>query len=76
MSDRYDAYYAGLDFKEMDYNSIKTEMENRLYAAAIMFEHLKGSQRISGNGHHMAQRVVRFCVDLLDERWIEKAQHD
>jgi len=59
------------ELKTMEMDAIGAELSNRVYAAAIFLEQLEFAGRISGNGHHKAQRVAQKAVDELNRAWIE-----
>jgi len=54
----------------MDLESAKSEMCNRVYEAAILFERFENAGKVRGNGHHMAQEVAGFAEKMMAERWI------
>ena len=54
----------------LDLELAKAEMRNRVYEAAILFERLENAGKVRGNGHHMAQKVAAFAVEMVAERWI------
>ena len=62
-------WYAKLDFKKMDQESIEAEVRKRVYNACLVFERLEDAGRIRGNGHHMAQDFSTMAANEIRERW-------
>ena len=60
----------------MDLESAKSEISNRVYEAAILYELFEDAGKVHGNGHHMAQSVAAFAEKLMTERWLAKAGFD
>ena len=54
----------------MDLASAKSEICNRVYEAAILFERFEDAGKVHGNGHHIAQSVAAFAEKLMADRWI------
>ena len=57
--------------------AIKVWIEQEFYIAGRIFEQLEDAGLIYGNGHHMAQAVARYAVELfekrlIDSKWIKK----
>jgi hypothetical protein len=50
----------------------EAHMSNRVYEACILFETLENRGLISGNGHHLAQKMAQEAVDLLKSRWVKR----
>lgn len=50
------------------------ELSNRVYKAAIFFEHLEGKGKVRGNGHHMAQEICRQACEMLRGRWVKPCE--
>lgn len=44
------------------------DLEFKVYNAALILEDMERYGLIHGNGHHMAQKVAKFAVDLAKER--------
>lgn len=69
--------YTRAELEQMDLETAKVELSNALYAASRLIEQLEytktpnGGKRISGNGHHLRQKISKFGTDLLAERWSE-----
>ena len=58
---------------EMTLKDAQTELSNELYAASRIIERLErvnGVKRISGNSHHIRQKIAEFGMDLLAGRWL------
>lgn len=55
----------------MELAEAENELSNRVYKAAIFFEHLEGQNKVWGNGHHMAQNIAELAVNILKGRWIK-----
>lgn len=67
--------YTKEQLENMDLETAKAELSNALYAASRLMEQLEytktpdGHKRITGNGHHIRQKISKFGTDLLTERW-------
>ena len=48
------------------------EIGNRVYKAVLLFEELENKGLVVGNGHHMAQAVVKFAEEKMYEVWKEQ----
>ncbi len=49
---------------------IEAVLSAKVYQACVhVFETLEVDQTITGNGHHMAQKVADQAVELLKSRW-------
>ena len=48
-----------------------TEIGNRVYQAALLFEELEGKGHIEGNGHHMAQAIAEHAKLVMEQRFKE-----
>jgi len=61
--------------KPLTLEDAKVELSNSVYEATRLIEDLeytlnaKGDKTIRGNGHHIRQQIVKFAIDLLEERW-------
>ena len=51
------------------YEEVRIAVVRALYEAAMIFERLEDQGLIRGNGHDMAQKVGRYGIRMLAERW-------
>lgn len=51
-----------------------SELSNRVYEAALIIERLEGRGLYLGNGHHAAQEIARYAVEVLRKGWQEKPE--
>lgn len=63
-------HFETAELKTMERDAIRAELTNRVYEAAIFLEQLEVAGRISGNGHHKAQRVAQAAVEELQAAWL------
>lgn len=54
----------------MTLEEAKRILSNDIYKACSLLEKLEGKQKITGNGHHMAQDICTLATERLGERWI------
>lgn len=54
--------------KEDSYDSIKQTISYFFYQAGLLFERMENEGLISGNGHHIAQDISSYAVNLYKER--------
>lgn len=54
---------------EEDLEEMVSRIGRSVFEAAMTFEPLEDAGLVSGNGHHLAQEVAGFAVELLRERW-------
>lgn len=64
------------ELKNMDLETAKAELGNALYEASKLIELLEYQKssnwrlpKVTGNGHHLRQRISEFGAKLLEERW-------
>jgi hypothetical protein len=53
--------------EELDWNKLEAEVENKIYAAGLIFEQLEFAGRIRGNGHHHAQKLSGYASEMLND---------
>ena len=56
------------DLKEMTQEDFETELSNEVYKAGLWFERAEGVGLIYGNGHHMAQKLACYAVQMLQDQ--------
>lgn len=60
----------GLEYvKTMSLYEAESELNRRVYDAALFLEELENAGKLLGNGHHQAQSVAQFAVDTLKKNW-------
>ncbi len=63
--------YTDEELKKMSLKEAETASSNEVYSGSALFELLEDKGKISGNGHHIRQEIVRYAQKLMEERWIK-----
>jgi len=58
---------------EADLQEVEEALQRFFYQAGLVWERLESRGLISGNGHHMAQKLAEAQVAELKDRWARKA---
>ena len=56
-------------YEEQKYEAVEAEIIKTIYQAALIFEKLEANGLISGNGHHVAQKMAETARLELEKRW-------
>lgn len=63
--------YTDKELAEMTFSEAETALSNSIYEASALIERLQYAGKISGNGHHARQAIVKHAVAELFMRWLE-----
>jgi hypothetical protein len=67
------AVYLDLCLIGLNKTDVSIEVENTAYRSMVsLFESLEHQGLISGNGHHIAQKIAAIAKETVLERWKEK----
>lgn len=58
-----------METSNRDYESVKNELECKVYEATKILEELEREGLVFGNGHHMRQAIAAEAVEMLKLRW-------
>jgi phosphotransacetylase len=53
----------------MTLEEAQAKIQNEVYAATLILEKLEVAGLVTGNGHHMRQKVAAFASEMVKERW-------
>ena len=56
----------------MDKEEASVSLSNSVYEATALIEKLEHAGKVSGNGHHIRQKIAEYAAQVLRDRWIEK----
>ena len=65
-------FYTDENLKDMTLSEAQTEISNRIYEAAVLYELLESKHKVGGNGHHIRQKLSSYAMKLMEDSWIEK----
>jgi len=64
--------YTEEQLKNMSLEDAQAAIGDAVYQASFLFESLEGAGKVSGNGHHIMQKLSVHAQDVMAERWTEK----
>lgn len=61
--------YSNEELENMDLETAKTEISNKVYEVTRLFESLETKGKILGNGHHIRQRIAVVAAQEMVRAW-------
>jgi len=59
------------ELKVMSLKEAKNNICNDVYEGSRIIESLEMKGKISGNGHHIRQKIAAYAEKIMEERWIK-----
>lgn len=59
-----------IDLSKISKDDAMSLVSNQVYAATALLEQLEAAGLLSGNGHHVRQKIAQVAADEVNARWI------